>query len=62
MYFSAVDRGEMMSVVYNWPSDQVDMIVATYGSRIMGVGGLGVQGIGIAIGKLDLIRLCGWPQ
>ncbi|KAL8207972.1 hypothetical protein R6Q57_007384 [Mikania cordata] len=54
MYFSAADRGEMMSMVYNWPADQVDMIVVTDGSRIMGLGDLGVQGIGIAIGKLDL--------
>ena len=23
MYFSAADRGEMMSMVYNWPADQV---------------------------------------
>ncbi|KZV57955.1 NAD-dependent malic enzyme 62 kDa isoform, mitochondrial [Dorcoceras hygrometricum] len=54
MFFSAADRGEMMSMVYNWPADQVDMIVVTDGSRILGLGDLGVQGIGIAIGKLDL--------
>lgn len=23
MYFSAEDRGEMMSMVYNWPAEQV---------------------------------------
>ncbi|KAJ9565447.1 hypothetical protein OSB04_001413 [Centaurea solstitialis] len=54
MYFSAADRGEMMAMVYNWPADQVDMIVVTDGSRVMGLGDLGVHGIGIAIGKLDL--------
>lgn len=54
MYFSAEDRGEMKSMVYNWPAEQVDMIVVTDGSRILGLGDLGVQGIGIAIGKLDL--------
>ncbi|CAL5400648.1 unnamed protein product [Camellia sinensis] len=54
MYFSAADRGEMMSMVYNWPADQVDMIVVTDGSRILGLGDLGLHGIGIAIGKLDL--------
>ncbi|KAJ6872376.1 hypothetical protein NC651_031476 [Populus alba x Populus x berolinensis] len=54
MYFSAEDRGEMMSMVYNWPAEQVDMIVVTDGSRILGLGDLGVQGIGISIGKLDL--------
>ncbi|CAL9051757.1 NAD-dependent malic enzyme 59 kDa isoform, mitochondrial-like [Musa acuminata AAA Group] len=54
MYFSAKDKGEMMSMIYNWPSHQVDMIVVTDGSRILGLGDLGVQGIGIPIGKLDI--------
>lgn len=54
MYFSAKDKGEMMSMIYNWPAPQVDMIVLTDGSRILGLGDLGVQGIGIPIGKLDM--------
>ncbi|XP_078427454.1 NAD-dependent malic enzyme 2 [Wolffia australiana] len=54
MYFSAKDKGEMMSMIYNWPSKQVDLIVLTDGSRILGLGDLGVQGIGIPIGKLDM--------
>ncbi|XP_052194873.1 NAD-dependent malic enzyme 59 kDa isoform, mitochondrial [Diospyros lotus] len=54
MYFSAKDKGEMMSMIYNWPAQKVDMIVLTDGSRILGLGDLGVQGIGIPIGKLDV--------
>ncbi|KAG2537148.1 NAD-dependent malic enzyme 59 kDa isoform, mitochondrial-like isoform X2 [Panicum virgatum] len=54
MYFTAKDKGEMMSMIYNWPQEKVDMIVVTDGSRILGLGDLGVQGIGIPIGKLDL--------
>ncbi|KAL3649537.1 hypothetical protein CASFOL_005940 [Castilleja foliolosa] len=54
MYFSAKDKGEMMSMIYNWPAQQVDMIVLTDGSRILGLGDLGVQGIGIPVGKLDM--------
>ncbi|KAB1214414.1 NAD-dependent malic enzyme 59 kDa isoform, mitochondrial [Morella rubra] len=54
MYFSAKDKGEMMSMIYNWPAQQVDMIVLTDGSRILALGDLGVQGIGIPIGKLDM--------
>lgn len=29
MYFSAEDRGEMMSMVYNWPAEQVFHISET---------------------------------
>ncbi|XP_076930352.1 NAD-dependent malic enzyme 59 kDa isoform, mitochondrial-like [Bidens hawaiensis] len=54
MYFSAKDKGEMMSMIYNWPAKQVDMVVLTDGSRILGLGDLGVQGMAIPIGKLDM--------
>ncbi|XP_057723735.1 NAD-dependent malic enzyme 59 kDa isoform, mitochondrial-like isoform X1 [Arachis stenosperma] len=56
MYFRAKDKGEMMSMIYNWPAPEVDMImiVLTNGSRILGLGDLGVQGIGIPMGKLDI--------
>lgn len=54
MYFSALDVGSMSTMVHNWPANEVDAIVVTDGSRILGLGDLGVNGLGIPIGKLDL--------
>jgi len=59
MYFCAKDRGEMASMVYNWDSDQVDAVVVTDGSRVLGLGDLGIGGLGISIGKLDLYVAAG---
>ncbi|GJP43551.1 hypothetical protein CLOM_g2999 [Closterium sp. NIES-68] len=54
MYFSANDQGEMASMVHNWPSDRVDIIVITDGSRVLGVGDCGVQAVSVPVGKLDM--------
>jgi len=59
MYFCRYDRNEMASMVYNWDSDQVDAVVVTDGSRVLGLGDLGIGGLGISIGKLDLYVAAG---
>ncbi|GIL86672.1 hypothetical protein Vretifemale_14929 [Volvox reticuliferus] len=59
MYFSSEDRGNMAAMAYNWPQDDVHAIVVTDGSRILGLGDLGVNGLGIPIGKLDLYCAAG---
>mmetsp|Transcript_3328 Transcript_3328/g.5209 ORF Transcript_3328/g.5209 Transcript_3328/m.5209 type:complete len:604 (-) Transcript_3328:144-1955(-) len=59
MFFSLDDRKECLPIVYNWPSDHVDIIVVTDGSRILGLGDLGVQGMAISVGKLVLYVAAG---
>ena len=59
MFFSANDKGEMAQMVYNWDHDDVDAVVVTDGSRILGLGDLGLGGLGISIGKLDLYVAAG---
>ncbi|KAK9842196.1 hypothetical protein WJX84_009028 [Apatococcus fuscideae] len=51
MYFSSDDMGEMNAMVWHWPENEVDAIVVTDGSRILGLGDLGVNGLGIPVGE-----------
>eukprot|EP01116_Phalansterium_solitarium_P022462 TRINITY_DN7431_c0_g1_i1.p1 TRINITY_DN7431_c0_g1~~TRINITY_DN7431_c0_g1_i1.p1 ORF type:complete len:595 (-),score=135.40 TRINITY_DN7431_c0_g1_i1:226-2010(-) len=59
MYFSSLDRGEIGAMVYNWPEKEVDIVVITDGSRILGLGDLGVNGMAIPIGKSALYVAAG---